>query len=322
MGKMKKIFFNIFLIIFTIFIVDISFFYYTYIKLQPNISSVKEYINVRKDIPSYFIKLNKYSDSYRKKYINDFRPIMNINSPESKSILIFGCSFAYGYTIDNKETISYIMSKYSDRTIYNRALMGNGIQHIIYQFKEDKRFFEQIKPPKYIFYVLMHYGGHFQRLYFTSFPNTLNKDYYFTYKIKDNKLYERKPLFNLYYQLAIIRHIYNKLVIKKVQLLQYKNSHYLFDDVVFYFKTANDIIKEYWGNDTKLIILGFPGNNIEVWKDKIEQYGIDYIDIQDIIGHDIMNVKSDYWAPDIDPHPTGALWNDLLPKLKEKYPDL
>ena len=46
------------------------------------------------------------------KIVKEFRPIQN---PKSKfnPIIIFGCSYAAGYVFDNKETISYVMSKFS-----------------------------------------------------------------------------------------------------------------------------------------------------------------------------------------------------------------
>lgn len=81
------------------------------------------------EIANYSLKSNKFT----LKNIT-FRPIENANSPK-RPIIIFGCSYAYGYNFDNKETISHIMAQFSTRPIINRACCGWGIQHMVYQLK-------------------------------------------------------------------------------------------------------------------------------------------------------------------------------------------
>lgn len=319
-----------FIIFFILFIIlDVVFFFYTEIKEQDMYKSLKQYNKKENNQPlffeSYFLRLNKFSDIYKELNNNNgFRPIQNLES-EERPVLIFGCSYAYGYVFDNTETISYVMSKYSSRPIINRAMLGWGIQHMLYQLKEDKEFVSSIKTPKYIFYVLMGTGSHFQRLFHTNFPNVTCKDYYFTYKLKNNEFVERKPFLNLYYSFAIPRHIYNKLVVSYVENST-KDDKWsnVYDFMTLHFISINKVIDKLWGEGrTKFIILTFEGNNEEIWQQKLQENGITVINIAKLIEkEDLMDPKFGFFEPEISPHPNGKLWKEVVPKLKELYPDL
>ncbi len=245
MKKIFKILLTV-LITFGVFIsFDMLFFYHIVNENKKVRKSVEKWVTTY-GIPSYFIKLKSLKESYEKELL-DLRPVMN---PDSKmdSIIIFGCSYAYGYVFPNEQTISYVMSKYSKRPIYNRAINGWGIQHVIYQLR-DENFYKEIKTrPKYIFYVLMGNSGHFRRLYYTCFPNIDDINYYFGFKNRNGKLEERKPFLNLYYNFAIFRHIQNKLIDRYVDINFWeKPNKKLFDFFILHFKTINELLKTLWG---------------------------------------------------------------------------
>ena len=330
MKKCIKILINCLIFILIFLIADIIFFYIIVIKEQSIYISQQKYLKSKEKIflPKYFIKLTKFKERYEGATKYELRPIQN---PESKKrpILIFGCSYAYGYVFDNSETISYIMSKYSDRPIINRAISGWGIQHMLYQLREDKKYFASINKPKYIFYVLMDHGGHFHRLFYTNFPNILHSDYYLTYKVKNNNLTERKPFLNLYYGFAIPRHIYNKIVKNYVDKTAFiKPNKKFYDLLILHFLSINEEIKNIWGNKTKqdipqFIILTFEGNNEEYWKYELEKQGIKVINIAELIGKkNLENQELGFFEPEIAGHPNGKLWKEVIPKLKEIYKDL
>ena len=205
-------------------------------------------------------------------------------------------------------------------------MSGWGIQHVIYQLS-DKNFYKVIKTkPKYIFYVLMDYSGHFRRLSYTCFPSITSEDYCLSYKKRGNKLIERKPFLNLYYNFAIFRHIQNKLIDKYVDynFWEKPNKNY-FNYFILHFKTINKLIKNAYGSEDgkypQLIILNFEGNKPEYWADELEKEGIKVIDIADTIK--VYNLReTNFFKPDIIGHPNGKLWELLVPKLKEMYPDL
>ena len=326
MKKFFKITISCLIFFFLVFSFDFIFFKITAMKVSNIALSIKncnEFIlNDQKVLPSYFIKLTRFVDTYNFRKA-EFRPIMNKDS-NSSPIAIFGCSYAYGYIFPNEQTLSYVLSKYSNRPIYNRAMSCWGVQHMLYQLKEDKTIYDEIKNPKYVFYVLMDNFGHFERLYYTSFPDILNNEFYFTYKVKDGEFLERKPLFNLYYDLAVTRHIYNKLIFNKVKhdMFEYPNKK-MFDFFALHFKEANKLIKQNWGNDTQFIILTFENTQREHWESMLENENIKIIDIAETIG--LANLKSKelgFFEPEIAAHPNGKVWELLVPKLKEMYPDL
>ena len=242
----KKLFIGLIVSLAVFLVSDVIFFYYIVSKERDTYYANATYTGDVVHLPDYFIKLVKPKEAY-KYALEEMRPIQNPDSNE-RPILIFGCSYAYGHVFDNTETISYVMSKYSNRPIINRAQSGWGIQHMLYQLKEDKDFVSSIKsPPRYIFYVLMDHGGHFHRLYHTSYPNITDRRYYFTYKYKNGKYIENKPLFNLYYGFALTRHIYNKLILLKSESDSRTGNKKHFDFVIRMFSAINDLITEYWG---------------------------------------------------------------------------
>lgn len=276
------------------------------------------------EIANYSLKSNKFT----LKNIT-FRPIENANSPK-RPIIIFGCSYAYGYNFDNKETISHIMAQFSTRPIINRACCGWGIQHMIYQLKNvDFTKFAQLlgageyKPPKYVFFVLMEEYCHFQRLKYTCFTAP-NNDYYLSYIVKNGKLVQREPFGKIYLKSNFLTYFYNNYYIKNKVLKDFNNKNIeLFDLFILHFKIANELIKEKFGKDTKLIILTFEDTKKELWQKELEKNGIDVIDIAETLNtKNLKDENLEFFYPPQCPHPTGKLWKTLLPKLKEKYPDL
>ena len=100
--------------------------------------------------------------SYIENYIKDFGPPSiqgmknfdgsfrkaNINSSYTKpGILIFGCSFAYNYLIDDDDKImNYKLSKLTKRNVFNFAIGACGIQHMLYIIQNN--FFGILPPPQ------------------------------------------------------------------------------------------------------------------------------------------------------------------------------
>ena len=70
----------------------------------------------------------------------------------------------------------------------------------------------------------------------------------------------------------------------------------------------------------QFVILTFTGNNEEFWKPELEVKGIKVINIEELIGvENVVDEEFGYFALG---HPKGILWEQLIPKLKELYPDL
>lgn len=320
--KMGKILIIFFITICLFLVTDILFFYYMDFHNRKFIQFHEKLLGIDKHvIPKYSLKLKPFS--HIPNYNEPFRPIMNEDS-KLNPILIFGCSFAYGDVFENEETISYVLSKYSKRPIINRAANSWGIQHMYYQLNEESQYFKSLHPPKYIFYVLI--NDHFRRLY--GFSNMHSK-YYLTYKIKNNLLVKKEPFLNLYYDFAIFRHIKEKYIFYSINNSIAHNKHWLFDFFIFHVMQINDLIKENWGgveNDSpKFIILAFENTFPEFWEYELEKNNIDVIEISKLINKTKLDdPKYDFFEPKGAPfaHPVGRLWEEVVPELKKKYPDL
>lgn len=297
----------------------------------------KEYFNIVRPNKDINISLGKYllesMQGYpliiHKQSIDEkfFRPVQNVQSKEHP-IMIFGCSYAYGFTFKNEESVSYILSKYSKRPIYNRAQDGWGIQHMLYQI-ENIDFAEimkqaggEYKPPKYLFYVLMDGGAHFYRMKLSNFP-VLSNEYYISYQETNGKLVQRQIPFGITIRPLSYTYIYNQLITKQVEKDFCNKNPDLFNLFILHIKTINDLIKEKFGDDTKFIILTFEDTKKQMWQKQVEDMGIDVIDIAQTVNKtDLQNDKYNFFEPPECKHPNGRMWKDLIPKLKEKYPDL
>ena len=327
MKTVIKILISIIISILLFFIIDYIFYKYMLYNQTYFLNSNKDKIGIQNEqikLSNYFIKLNSFKEIYDIEK-SQFRPVMNENSNEN-SIIIFGCSYAYGYIFENEKTLSYIMSKYSKRPIYNRSMNGWGIQHMLYQLKEDKNMYNEITKPKYVFYVLMNDSSHFLRLFHSSFPDIFDSQFYLTYKSYKGDLKEKKPLFNIYIDFMLTKHLYNSFIRNKIDYDFYINpdeNEKLFDFFVLHFKVANNLIKKNWGNETKFIILTFENTQKQYWENKLKKLEIDVIDIAEIIeDNNLTDFKKGYFEPEIYGHPNEKLWEKLVPKLKKIYPDL
>ena len=325
MKTLLKLFLTFILFFGVLILFDYCFFKFEIIQKSDLYKYFKIY-NIPIKLPKYFIKIQPFEEKYESIKNYNFRPVMNADS-KLNPIVIFGCSYAYGFIFKNEQTISYIMSKYSKRPIYNRAYNGFGVQHAIYQLK-DGSFYKNIKKPRYIFYVLMF--DQYRRLYLDCFPDVLSDMYYLNYKKdKNNNLIENKPFLNIYYSLAVFRHICNKIKSNYVNEVFCKRSpQEITDFFLLHLKNINDLIELDWKDDkntekTKLVILTFNYTKNEYWKPQAEKMGIDVIDIEKILGEtNIEDIKKGYFEPEISGHPNGKLYKKLVKKLKEIYPDL
>ncbi len=321
---MKKFVFNILKIIIILYILDFLFLFernsFQYFRQKWDVPYVTFFKN---SIWNYFFLKREL---FNTKLI-PFRPIENKNSKE-QPILIFGCSGAYGYNFDDKETISHIMSKYSNRPIINRSALSFCVQHILFQLENiDMLQYEDVsgegvyKNPKYVFYLLM--GGDRQ---FSQINYPLSGDcneYYLLYEVKNGKLVRKEPILGMYFKSNIVDYVLEKYTYNKARKQFDNDDKKLFNLFILYMKTINELIKENFGKDTKFIILTFEGTKKELWQKQLEEEGIEIVDIAETIGEkDLMNEKHQFFKPPVSPHPTDKLWKALMPKLKEKYPDL
>lgn len=226
-----------------------------------------------------------------------------------KPIVIFGCSFAYGYNLAPEQTISYKLSNISKRPVYNRAWTGWSVQHMLFQAQYEK-LYQQIPEPEYVIYVYI--NDHLRRLYLMSFAswNILANEPNLRYKEKDNKLVliqNKNPI------LRQIKRLYltNKLHTLYVEKHILKNQKKCYDFALKHFIQAKSEMQKHW-KDTKYIVFFYNDcSDNKQFKADLEKNGYIIIDSSDLTDE---NLKAPQYMLQNE-HPTEAAWDLLVPKL-------
>lgn len=159
------------IILVVIFLIFILFDIFTFYMAEKQIKNINGISSISIGFSS-FIKhygdfaFRKISVKQTNKMIIDgerieYHEILNSDSVE-KPILIFGCSFAYGYKISIEKTLHKVLAKYTSRPVYDRSYAGWGINQMLYQLSNEK-FYEIIPEPEYVIYVYL--SDHVRRLY-------------------------------------------------------------------------------------------------------------------------------------------------------------
>ena len=245
----------------------------------------------------------------RKKY---FRPVSKAN-PDKQSIAIFGCSFTWGSFMKDNETFSALLSRYTDRTVYNRGLFGTGVPFLYYQLS-DKNIQNEIKNPKYIIYTLI--DDHFYR---SLTVRSWCKDpmIQYRYKLKNGKLNLVRPVFKPFYPLYSVF-----LLQKYFQDKEYWKGEFK-DSFIKMIDESNKLIKEKFPQ-AEFIILVYQDKSWDIATQKdikqeilkhFEDEGIKVVYTDDLIGKGTLNDPK-YISGD-NFHPSPEAWKLITPKLVE-----
>lgn len=258
-----------------------------------------------------YTKAQKFSTKNFEKY---FTTNVYKNS-EKRPILFLGCSYAQGIGLKNYETFAYKLSQKSQRTTYQRAISGGGIQLALHQF-EVGEMKSAVPDAEYIIYVYLDY--HISRLY------SYQLDYIETevnqrYKLSGKHLIKiNQPIFPYYYSLFSVKNIQ--------ELIETVSSSKEYAD----FELFNAVMKELMSQakknykDVKFAILLYPSANYihsdnrdilpnyEI--DKLKQMGFIVFDAEDMTELPIRSEK--YRLNDKD-HPNGKAWSAIVDGVVE-----
>lgn len=223
---------------------------------------------------------------------------------KKKPIVLFGCSYAYGYGLEDKQTFAHKLALRTKRTVYNRSFPAWGIQHMLYQAKLPS-LYEKIPEPGYVIYVYMH--DHLRRLYLYSFAswNILNEEFDIRYKDINGKLVEMtnsNPLLNQ------IKRLYtaNTLQHWYVQKFAIKDLNRSYDLAIQHFVEAKDEMQKHWKN-TKYVILVYDDINFDdEIKKELKQNGFIVMDISEFAASSKFITNR---------NPNEAAWNSIVPKV-------
>lgn len=241
------------------------------------------------------------------------RPVEGIEY-NKKPIVIFGCSYAYGFSLNNEQTFSYKLSKLAKVPVYNRAWTGWSIQHMLYQTKLDE-LYKQIPEPEYVIYVYI--NDHIRRLYLLTFSswNILADEQNLRYKEKNGQLVEIKnnnPILRQIKRLYIVNKIHHIYV--KNFILRKNNKKNCYKFAIKHFKESKKEMQKHWKNTKYVVFFYEDGKENNYLKLYLKNLGFIIINKSDLTDEDLNSSK--YLLK--NHHPNENAWNLLTPLIIEK----
>lgn len=272
-------------------------------------------------------EVNEHGKTPRNEYI-EYKPFPNnFNYVDSKNtmrdivgleynknpILIFGCSFAFGDGLQENETFSYLLSKYSKRPVYNKAYLGWGPQHILYQLRRDD-FYKEVKKPEYIIYVLI--DDHYERMFRYQYPPPY-ASILLRYKLTKNGFEEihpfLEPLWGLYTVNKVQSLIENNILKMPIFYKKYQNYFYLM------MKESNNLVKKHYPNAKFVILLYRKEARMFIdepsLRKKLENEGIKIVDSDELTPR--LELDKPLYRLQ-DNHPSKYAWALIVPKLVKR----
>ncbi len=235
----------------------------------------------------------------------------DVIKPKSKKkpVLIFGCSFAYGYGLEFEQSLSYKLADLTGRSVYNRAVPSTGLQYFLYMLKHfDIQ--KEIPTPEYIIYLMIDH--HLFRL-FRPYWGYTDPIIDIRYKNDNGKL---KEYINKFYQLGKFT-IYRTL---SYRFNDFIFNHTLFDEkfdfMKMYYKEAKEIINKKFPN-SKIVILCYEENENSFlyrsprWKE-LEKEGFIVLNSYTLTGVHLSELK---YKIENDVHPNEKAFDTVAKAL-------
>ncbi len=295
MKYLKVIIVNILLLILVFFLSD-------YLFVRKLVYHQKQAYPLRKYIFSRWFYQNTYLDDiyiYNRetkniKHLNErrYRTPLNVQDKNSP-ILIFGCSFAYGYRLSPDKNFSGQLAKYLQKeTIVNRALVSHSVQLMLYQL-ENPLFYNLYPKSKLIIYVYI--PDHIRRLYVGVSTDSFTKDD-ILYEMKAGRLQLKKG-YKLYCRAYLINLMYKHLVSK----IEEKTKR---EFLIEHFKAASIAIRSHYGN-IPFIVLNYSYEPMDLPDE------IDVISLKDLSDKNFL--AKEYRVSENDEHPNAKAWQEITP---------
>ncbi len=205
------------------------------------------------------------------------RPVAGLEFLNKKpSIVVFGCSFAYGEHLEDNQIFTHKLAQATKRTVYNRAFSGWSAQHMLYQLRNEP-LLDEIQAPEYVIYVFIpdHYYRTINGLWL---DNVLLENYILYRRGKNNSLVLKEQ------SLPVIgQSFFLKSVAFKLNNYQILSGSRRADDVFkLHLKESQKLIKEKWP-DAKPVILKYYAYQNPSWQE-LEDDGWTILGVEDDFG--------------------------------------
>ena len=172
------------------------------------------YLLLKNNIKDFLNNFNKSSNEMNKptltlrycpvKIYNQKKSVnlrnIKIGNSYKKPIIFFGCSYMNGATLEENQTLSYIISEKTGRSTVNRGIPAGSINNSIFDLRDDDFYkllkSNNIKNPEYIVYMFI--NDHLKRISipYLGYVTPSDKHVYeivIRYKFRNGKLIENKP---------------------------------------------------------------------------------------------------------------------------------
>ncbi len=220
-------------------------------------------------------------------------------------IILIGCSFTYGDGLERKDAFYSVLSRYTNRTVYNFGISGQGPQEFLYVLKDENiyKLLHDTNNTEYVIYTYI--PDHKRRIYSTGrFP--LGAEFYLKNgELKTDNHDGLKILFCYLY--------------KTYKNLYWLISNYFDLDWKLFEIYLNEMYKETQKHlknkdkKTKFVVLVYEKSFKKDKWDKINNENIIVIDLNTLIP-DLNN--EEYKLP--DRHPSKQAWERIVPAISEK----
>lgn len=301
--KFKILFINITLLVIVFFVCDFIAFNYIFQK--------KQYTFSRK-VKNYITQIGY--KCLKKEYLFSPRLLKAVNVTSTKKpILIFGCSYAHGYGLEEDKNFSSQLAKLTGRPVYNRSLGGMAPQFMLYQVSNDE-FYDIVPKPEYVIYVLIE--SHIARVNIGQ--NNIYTRYVFYSEKNDggDKYLVRNYLKEIFYRSSLVYLIRTKMDYSR---MRNKPKKHEIEKLEYHFIDAKREMEKRWGNDIKFVVLFYDEKKYVTKMSSLisdlEKEGMIVVDINKLSNIDF---KEEEYKLSGDTHPNAKAWEVLTPLLIRK----
>lgn len=321
-SKLKVIAINLSLIVFIVFVSFSVFYFLKYRFVEQKLGSLGYYerasMSERDETKPYKLYPNTECEGdllYNNKVIktikigidsNGFRRTPDDYDKSKPGIVFMGCSFVFGYRLEDKQTLPWIVAKLTHRRVFNTAYNGNGPQHMLVDFQSED-FWKKVPDTDTFIYVFI--SDHLRRL--KSPTNLTDANFYPTYKLLSNgKLIANKPSKKFLNETSEER-------IRDKKLAYISNTGKEFSDpktralFLAVLNESKNIVKEKRPNARFIIFDICSDQQIDTF---LIKNGFDVISVYDLLGN--YSYNNEYMT--INGHPNAEFWKLVTPKLVDK----
>ena len=227
------------------------------------------------------------------------------NDNSARKILLFGCSYAYGVELEDKDTFAGKLSEKLNAKVYNRSFPGWGMQHMLYQIKEDSNININSMNDNIDTIIFVFYKNQIKVMNNFYWASPAENIYNVRYQLKDGKL-EKQPIeHKAFHTSAIAKFIHNFLEKRAGSDLKNPKNRELMQAIL---TESREKLNEKYPN-ARFIFLSYYiyNDDGDDYREVATNAGWEYIDPTDFLEDDI-NICSEEYHLKNSTNPSGEAW--------------